>query len=306
MKTVEAKQESARWAPSKPRMPADPDCTTFRSQKIAWEHIERLAVVYVRQSSLHQVMENRESRERQYALVNYAESLGWSKDRVLVIDEDQGLSATSAEHRNGFQRLLAEVTMDHVGIVLGLEMNRLARSCKDWHHLLELCALFGTLLGDQDGVYDASDPNDRLLLGLRGTISEVELHTMRNRLQRGRLNKARRGELFFSVPLGYVITPTGEVTFDPDEQARSVVRLVFDKFDELGSVRGVFLWFLRNGIRLPIRPHSGPRKGQIQWQRPILCTFNRMLHHPIYAGAYSYGRHRKVLSRGLFETGLAP
>ena len=150
-------------------------------------------IVYVRQSSAQQVLENRESTARQYALADYAQTLGWPAERVLIIDQDQGQSGASAEHRHGFQQLLAEVTMDHVGLVLGLEMSRLARNSKDWHHLLEVCAIFNTLLGDQDGIYDAHDPNDRLLLGLRGTMSEVELHTMRNRLDRGRINKAERG-----------------------------------------------------------------------------------------------------------------
>jgi DNA invertase Pin-like site-specific DNA recombinase len=269
----------------------------FSSSKVCVEHLEKLAIVYVRQSSPKQVMEHRESRERQYALANNARTLGWPTERVLIIDEDQGHSGTQADNRVGFQRLLSEVTMEHVGVVLGLEMSRLARSSKDWHHLFELCGIFGTLLADDDGVYSPNDPNDRLLLGLKGIISEVELQTMRNRLERGRLNKAQRGELFFSVPMGYVILPTGEVAFDPDEQARSVVHLVFDKFEELGSARAVCLWFAQQGIKLPMRSHRGTRKGQIEWQRPLLCTINRTLHHPIYAGAYAYGRRPKTCQR---------
>ena len=151
----------------------------FRSTKIASRHLERLAIVYVRQSSPHQVLENRESRERQYALAKIAEHLGWPADRVLVIDDDQGLSGKSSENRSGFQRLLTEVTLDHAGLVLGLELSRLARSCKDWHHLVEVCAVFDTLLYDQDGIYDAHDSNDRLLLGLKGAMSEYELITLR-------------------------------------------------------------------------------------------------------------------------------
>ena len=210
--------ESARPTPAEPtglvraRLP---------SSKIREAHLDKLAIVYVRQSSPQQVLENRESTARQYALADYAHVLGWPTERVIVIDEDQGQSGTRADNRSGYQRLLAEVTLDHVGIVLGLEMSRLARSSKDWHHLLELCAIFGALLADQDGVYDPGDPNDRMLLGLKGTMSEVELHTMRNRLDRGRMNKAQRGEMFHGVPMGYVILPNGEVAFDPDEQARS-------------------------------------------------------------------------------------
>ncbi len=274
-----------------------------RTSKIFDRHHERLAIVYVRQSSPHQVLEHRESRARQYALVDHAVDLGWPKDRVLVIDEDQGQSGKTADHRTGFQRLLAEVGMDHVGTVLGLELNRLARSSKDWHHLFELCAIFGTLLTDEDGVYDANDPNDRLILGLKGIMSEMELHTMRCRLERGKLNKAQRGELFHKVPLGYVKLPTGEVVLDPDEQARAVVQLVFDKFDEIGTLYGVFRYLIEHRIRLGMRIQDGPHRGQLEWRRPSLPTLNSLLHNPIYAGAYAYGRRpsaprRKAAGRG--------
>src|SRR3989304_92202 len=186
------------------------------STKIQDHHLDRLAMVYVRQSSPQQVLENRESRERQYALADLAAGLGWPADRVIVIDEDQGLSGKFSENRNGFQRLLTEVTMDHVGLVLGLELSRLARSCKDWHHLVEVCAVFDTLLYDQDGVYNANDSNDRPLLGMKGAMSEFELITLRNRLQRGRENKAQRGEWFAAVPIGYLKLPTGEVGLEPE------------------------------------------------------------------------------------------
>jgi DNA invertase Pin-like site-specific DNA recombinase len=262
----------------------------LRSVKIHDRHLELLAIVYVRQSSLQQVLEHRESRERQYALADYAVALGWPRQRVLIIDDDQGQSGKTAEGRSGFHRLLAEVTMGHVGLVLGLEMNRLARSNKDWHHLLEVCAVFGALLADQDGVYEPRDSNDRLLLGLKGTMSEFELVTMRNRLERGKLNKAERGELFISVPAGYIKLPTGEVTLDPDEQVRAVVTLIFDKFEELGSGYAVFHYLLRNGIRIGGRCRCGPRRGQVEWRRPALPSLWQMLRHPIYAGAYAYGR----------------
>jgi DNA invertase Pin-like site-specific DNA recombinase len=259
-------------------------------EKIKPEHLEKLAIVYVRQSSPQQVLENRESRTRQYALAEYAKALGWPAERVLVIDEDQGQSGKSAENRTGFQRLLAELTMEHVGLVLGLEMSRLARNSKDWHHLFELCGIFGALLADQEGIYDANNPNDRLILGLKGIMSEVELQTMRNRLDRGRLNKAQRGEMFHGVPMGYVLLPTGEVVFDPDEQAQAVVQLIFDKFDELGTIYGLFHWLIRHDIQLPIRIRSRVRKGELAWRRPSIVTLAQMLRHPIYAGAYSYGR----------------
>ena len=189
--------------------------------------------------------------------------------------------------------------MNHVGLVVGLEMSRLARGSKDWHHLLEVCALFGTLLADQDGVYDASEPNDRLLLGLKGTMSEVELHTMRQRLERGRLHKAQRGAMFHGVPMGYVLLATGDVDKDPDEQARAVIQLLFEQFETLGSLYGLFHYLVRHHIWLPVRARTGLQKGQLQWRRPSLATLSQVLHHPIYAGAYAYGR-RPVDPQGAY------
>ena len=269
---------------------APPTSGRASSAKIQSSHLDRLAVVYVRQSSPKQVLENRESTARQYAFAEQAVALGWPRDRVLTIDEDLGKSGRTAEGRSGFQRLVGEVTLDHVGLVLGLEMSRLARSSKDWHAFFEMCALFGTLIADEDGVYDGNDPNDRLLLGLKGIMSEMELHIMRNRLDRGRDNKAQRGEMFHGVPMGYVLLPTGEVAFDPDEQVRDVVRLIFDKFAELRSIYGVFHWLIRNDIRLLIRARSGAKKGQVEGRRPSISMLAQMLRHPIYAGAYVYGR----------------
>jgi DNA invertase Pin-like site-specific DNA recombinase len=262
------------------------------SSKIRDHHRDRLAVVYIRQSSPHQVLENRESRERQYALATLAEQFGWPADRVLVIDEDQGQSGKFSENRGGFQRLLAEVALDHVGLVLGLELSRLARSCKDWHHLVELCAVFDTLLYDQDGVYNANDSNDRLLLGMKGAMSEYELITLRNRLERGRDNKAARGELFLHLPIGYVKSPSGKPMQEPDEQARGVVQVVFDKFEELGTVWRVFCYLKQNKIQFGYRCLRGPKRGQLEWRRPTHNRILAMLRHPIYAGAYAYGFHR--------------
>jgi DNA invertase Pin-like site-specific DNA recombinase len=254
------------------------------------DHLEKLAIVYVRQSSPTQVLEHRESTARQYAFADQAVAFGWPRERVLIIDEDLGKSGRTAEGRSGFQRLITEVTLNHVGMVLGLELSRLARSSKDWHAFFEMCAVFGTLIADADGVYDGNDPNDRLLLGLKGIMSEMELHIMRNRLDRGRDNKAQRGELFLNVPLGYVILPTREVAFDPDEQAQEVIRLIFDKFDELGTIYGVFHWLIRHDIKLPIRPLTGATKGQLDWRRPSISTLTQVVSHPIYAGAYTFGR----------------
>jgi DNA invertase Pin-like site-specific DNA recombinase len=250
-----------------------------RATAISDRHLSKLAIVYVRQSSTQQIFDHQESRERQYALADYAATLGWPRERILVIDEDQGRSGRTVEHRPGFQRLLAEVTLDHVGLVLGLELSRLSRSSKDWYHLLEVCAIFGTLLADQDGIYDSNDTNDRLVLGLKGTMSEVELTTMRNRLERGKLHKAERGELILTVPCGYLKLAHGEVILDPDEQVRATVQLVFDKFAELGSFGKVYRYLKRNNICMGCRVQQGPRRGELVW-RPITRTrLGRMLHH---------------------------
>jgi DNA invertase Pin-like site-specific DNA recombinase len=281
------------------------------SSKIRPRHLDRLAVVYVRQSTAQQVLEHRESAALQYDLRRRAIALGWAADRVIVIDEDQGRSGGTAEGRLGFQRLLAEIGLDHVGVVLGIEMSRLARSCKDWHHLLDLCSIFQSLLADQDGLYDPCDYNDRLLLGLKGTMSEAELHVLRGRMLAGKRNKARRGELFNHAPIGFVRLPGAGMALDPDEQARDVVRLIFDKFDELGTVSALLRYLVHNRVLLPVRPHFGPDRGQLRWRRPNRVTLTFLLHHPIYAGAYSHGRRptdprRKVPGRPATGRRLLP
>jgi DNA invertase Pin-like site-specific DNA recombinase len=256
----------------------------------------------VRQSTTRQILENRESTALQYGLRSRAIQWGWPPERVLVIDEDLGCSGASAEGRAGFQRLLVEVSLGHVGLVLGIEMSRLARSCRDWHQLLEVCAVFDTLLADQDGLYDPSNYNDRLLLGLKGTISEAELHVLRQRMHEGRLNKARRGEVFTHPPLGYVRGPSGAWEMDGDEQVRSTVRLLFEKFEELGTVNAVLRYLVANHVSIPIRPFCGESRGQLQWRRPNRVTLYNLLRHPVYAGAYTWGRRpvdprRKVPGR---------
>ena len=263
-----------------------------RSGKIQPRHVDRLAIVYVRQSTAQQVIANRESTDRQYALARRATALGWPEDRVLVIDDDQGRSGATAEGRLGFQRLLAEISLDHVGLILGLEMSRLARSCKDWHQLLELCAMFQTLLADQDGLYDPTDHNDRLLLGLTGIMSEAELHVLRGRMRQGLLNKVRRGEVVLGPSVGYVRVTHGGLDFDPDEQVRAVIRLVFEQFDRLGTIRKVLRYLLAQGIRLGFRPHTGPQRGQLEWRLPTRATVAKIIRHPLYAGYYCYGQTR--------------
>lgn len=260
--------------------------------KVQDRHLCKLAIVYVRQSTQQQVNENRESRERQYALAQRALQLGWTEDRILLIDEDQGISGKSADNRPGFQRMMTEVSLKHVGMVLGLELSRLSRSCKDWHHLIEVCGLFDTLLGDEDSIYDPLDCNDRLLLGMKGAMSEFELVTLRNRLIRGVQNKAARGELFLSVPIGYVKLPSGQVVKEPDEQARSMVELVFSKFDEIGSAHGVFRYLVDRQLQMGFRVHKGPCRGELEFRLPTAHRVLNILKHPIYAGAYGYGMRR--------------
>jgi DNA invertase Pin-like site-specific DNA recombinase len=249
-------------------------------------------MVYVRQSTPQQVLENRESRERQYALVQFAQRLGWPAERVVVIDEDQGRSGKAADNRSGFQRLMTEVSLNHVGMVLALELSRLSRSNKDWHQLIDVCGIFDTLLCDQDAVYDSLDSNDRLLLGLRGAMGEYELVTLRNRLLRGSRNKAERGELFLAVPVGYLKLPTGEVVQESDEQARGMIRLVFEKFEELGSAYAVFRYLVVNRLQLGFRRARGGRSGDLEWRPASAARVLSILRHPIYAGAYAYGLHR--------------
>jgi DNA invertase Pin-like site-specific DNA recombinase len=266
------------------------------SAKVQDHHRCRQALVYVRQSSLQQVCNNRESTQRQYALDRRAVQLGWAPACVTTIDDDQGLSGQSADARPGFQAVLAQIAQNRVGIVLGLEMSRLARSNKDWHQLLELCALFDTLLADADGVYDPTDYNDRLLLGLKGTMSEAELHILRGRMHQGLLNKARRGEVYNHPPIGYIRAPAGGYALDPDEQVQGVIRLLFDQFDRQGTVCGLLRYLVRHQIRIPVRPHAGEHRGRLQWREPNRVTLQSLLHHPIYAGMYRWG-HRAVDKR---------
>jgi DNA invertase Pin-like site-specific DNA recombinase len=258
--------------------------------KIQGHHHDRLAIVYVRQSTLQQVERHGESTKLQYGLVEKAYNLGWPADRVLVIDDDLGRSGTNAEGRPGFQRLVAEVGLDRVGIVLGIEMSRLARSCRDWYQLLEVCALFRTLIGDTDGIYDPASYNDRLLLGLKGTMSEAELHVLKQRMIEGKKAKARRGELGLLLPMGYMTRPSGEIIKDIDEQAQSTIDLVFELFDQFATINAVLKYMVKHNICMPFREISGLQKGELTWRRPNRLTLGNLLHNPIYAGAYVYGR----------------
>jgi DNA invertase Pin-like site-specific DNA recombinase len=258
--------------------------------KVQSTHCDRLAYVYVRQSTPIQVLENRESTERQYRLQERAIALGWPPTRVEVIDEDQGRTGSTAAHRTGFQRLVSEVGLGRVGIVLMLEASRLARNNSDWYRLIEICGVSATLIADEGAVYNPRDPNDRLLLGVKGTISEAELFTLRTRLYEGRWNKARKGRLVFPLPTGYVYGPEGEWTFDPDAQVRERLEYVFELFRHHGVARRVVRGLKAEGLALPARVMAKDGYGTVVWKTPSLSAVIRILENPAYAGAYVYGR----------------
>ena len=271
-----------------------------QSTAVTADHLRRLACLYVRQSSLQQVRDHPESTARQYALKRRALALGWAADRIVVIDDDLGISGASAAERTGFQRVVADVGLGRVGVVMGLEVSRLARNSSDWHRLLEICALSETLILDEDGLYDPAHFNDRLLLGLKGTMSEAELHVLRARLIGGQLNKARRGELWIRPPLGFVVDPAGKLMLDPDEQVQSAVRLVFGTFGRTGSAGAVVRYFQQQQVAWPQRVIKGLRAGVLVFGELERHRVLDILHNPRYAGAYVYGRtqQRKVCLTG--------
>lgn len=260
-------------------------------QKITAEHLKRNAYLYVRQSTLRQVIENTESTQRQYALRQKAITLGWQSEQIVVIDTDLGQSGASTD-REGFQRLVSDVGLGRAGIVIGLEVSRLARNSSDWHRLLEICALTNTLILDEDGLYDPGHFNDRLLLGLKGTMSEAELHVLRARLQGGLINKARRGEVNFLLPVGLVRDSRNQVILDSDLQVQQAMRLFFETYDRLGTAMSVVRFFGERELPFPRRLQRGTRKGEIVWGTLGHSRALQVLHNPRYAGAYVYGRHR--------------
>ena len=271
---------------------------TEAHQKITTGHLSRLAYLYVRQSTLRQVFENTESTQRQYGLRDRAVALGWPLDRIVVIDSDLGQSGASAADREGFQRLVTEVSLGRVGIVLGLEVSRLARNNTDWHRLLELCALSDTLILDEDGLYDPAHFNDRLLLGLKGTMSEAELHVLKARLRGGILSRARRGELKQMVPVGFVHDAQDRVILDPDLQVQGSVRLFFETFRRTGSCLAVVKEFHAKELLFPRYLRSGAHKGELVWAELLHCRARQVIHNPRYAGAFVFGRtkHRRLPS----------
>jgi DNA invertase Pin-like site-specific DNA recombinase len=265
---------------------------TTAAIKVTADHLHRDAYLYVRQSTIKQVLFNTESTLRQYDLRGRAIALGWNANQIVVIDTDQGQSGASAVDRDGFQRLVADVSMGRAGIVLGLEVSRLARNNADWHRLLEICAISGTLILDEDGLYDPREFNDRMLLGMKGQLSECELHVLKSRLRGGVLSKARRGDLVQPLPVGMVYTPAGKVVLDPDTGVQQAVRHLFATFTATGSAFATVKAFTAEGLRFPRRLRTGNRKGELVWGPLEHSRILQVLHNPCYAGAFCYGRHQ--------------
>src|ERR1700737_4439268 len=275
-----ASSSPSQWSPSMPELKATAD------------HLKRDAYLYVRQSTLRQVAEHGESTKRQYALRDRAVAAGWPIERIHVIDCDLGKSGSNAAARDGFQQLVSEVALGKAGVVMGLEVSRLARNSADWHRLIELCALTATLIVDEDGIYDPAAFNDRLLLGLKGTMSEAELHILKARMRGGQLNKAKRGELEMRPPVGLVYMAEGTLGLDPDMQVQRAIRLVFETFDRTGSAVQTVRFFREQGLMFPRRLLTGSNKGELLWAPPRHSRILQVLHNPRYAGAFAYGRTR--------------
>ncbi len=264
-----------------------------RSSKVTARHLRRQAYLYIRQSTLRQVMENTESTERQYALRQRAVALGWPIEQVVVIDRDLGQSGASTADREGFQQLVRDVGLGRVGLVMGLEVSRLARNSTDWHRLLEICALTDTLILDEDGLYDPAHFNDRLLLGLKGTFSEAELHVLRARLRGGIVNKARRGELEVPLPVGFVYDAAGRVTLDPDQRVQDTIRAFFDTFRRTGSATAIVKTFRDRQLLFPRHARHGIRDTGTRWVPLLHARALWILHNPRFAGAFFFGRNRQ-------------
>jgi DNA invertase Pin-like site-specific DNA recombinase len=275
--------------------------------KVTQKHLEHDAYLYIRQSTPRQVLENTESTQRQYALRDRAVSLGWPLERIHVIDCDLGKSGSQSAGRDGFQKLVSEVALGKAGLVMGLEVSRLARNSADWHRLLELCSLAGALILDEDGIYDPANFNDRLLLGLKGTMSEAELHFLKARMRGGVLNKARRGELEISPPVGLIYRDDGVLILDPDAEIQAAMRLVFETFERTGTAMQTAKLIREQGIRFPRQIRKGLNKGELHWVRAEHSRILQVLHNPRYAGAFVYGRVRtRLLPDGKHSTTKVP
>ena len=264
------------------------------NDKIQSFHKQKMALIYLRQSTMHQVMHNQESTNRQYALEQKALQYGWDPTRIRIMDGDLGQSGNSTAKREDFKLLVAEVSMDKVGAIFVLEASRLSRSSADWNRLLELCSLTRTLIIDQDGCYDPAQFNDQLLLGLKGTMSQAELHLIRARLYGAKLNKAKRGELRFPIPVGYIYDDQGNIIFDQDAQVCHIIQLLFSVFKEKKTAYAVVQYFGSNNILFPKRAYGGRWKGKLIWGRLIHARALSILKHPFYAGVYTFGRYKTV------------
>ncbi len=277
--------------------------STHSNCKITKDHLRRRACLYVRQSSLHQVQHNKESQYRQYDLQNRAIAHGWSVDQIDVIDEDQGKSGATSAQRSGFLDLRARIGAGEVGLLLCLEISRLCRNNAEWSQLLRIAAITNTLILDEQAIYDAADPNDALLLGIKGQISEYELHGIRIRMVGGQRNKARRGKLKMPLPIGFAYTETDQVVKDPDRSIVDALALVFRQFRKLGSAMQVTKWFVNQGIELPSRPRPSGIHSEVYWSTPKNCQIQRIIRNPRYAGCYAYGRREtKTLPDGRSQT----
>jgi DNA invertase Pin-like site-specific DNA recombinase len=275
--------------------------------KVTQQHLKHDAYLYIRQSSPRQVLENTESTQRQYALRDRAVALGWPLERIHVLDSDLGKSGSQSAGRDGFQKLVSEVALGKAGLVMGLEVSRLARNSADWHRLIELCSLAGALILDEDGIYDPANFNDRLLLGLKGTMSEAELHFLKARMRGGLLNKARRGELELRPPVGLVYRDDGALILDPDAEVQAAMRLVFETFDRTGSAIQTVKLFHQQDLLFPRRIRKGVNKAELHWARAAHTRILQVLHNPRYAGAFVYGRIRtRLLPDGKHSTTKVP
>jgi DNA invertase Pin-like site-specific DNA recombinase len=275
--------------------------------KVTARHLERDAYLYIRQSTPRQVLENTESTQRQYALRDRALTMGWPLERIHVLDCDLGKSGSQSAGRDGFQKLVSEVALGKAGLVMGLEVSRLARNSADWHRLIELCSLAGTLILDEDGVYDPANFNDRLLLGLKGTMSKAELHFLKARMRGGVINKARRGELGMAPPIGLFRREDGVLILDPDTEVQAALRLLFQTFDRTGSAMQTAKLFLDQGLRFPRRIRAGLNKGELHWVRANHSRILQILHNPRYAGTFVYGRvHARRSPDGKYTTTRVP
>jgi DNA invertase Pin-like site-specific DNA recombinase len=275
--------------------------------KVTSQHLQRDAYLYIRQSTPRQVLENTESTQRQYALRDRAVALGWPLERIHVLDNDLGKSGAHSAGRDGFQKLVSEVALGKAGLVMGLEVSRLARNSADWHRLIELCSLGGALILDEDGIYDPANFNDRLLLGLKGTMSEAELHFLKARMRGGMINKARRGELEMRPPVGLVYRDDGVLILDPDAEVQAAIRLVFETFERAGSAMQTVKLFDEQGLRFPRRIRKGVDKGELHWVKAGHSRIIQILHNPRYAGAFVYGRGRtRLLPDGKHRTAKVP